>query len=421
MKFGRHAGIRQPAGVGDVLVAEDVQVADVDVGVGKPGQIGRAGGCGVRRNVVTAGLVAEQCTPAGEVVVIGPRQKPQQRRCRVSQAGRRASGRSAAAGQRRDHRGRAPSGTRRPPAHRPRCRPSRRAGPDRNPACPVFGQPLQRRIAVFDGRRVRMLGRDAVVDHAASARPDSATYSRTARSYIAPMWSRLKIMPPPWRYSTALPGWFARRSPIPGGGQRCAVACGHRELVRCPRPRIGAVVAATKSNMRWPPMRASRRRRPVPRRSSQGLRSAGHLCVAPEGQGEGPSPDSIVAVREHRRHRQSRPTRPVPPFAAAAVVSIAVLVTFALRRKHFGSWLLVRRGVHAGDRPLASPSYEYFFPPPADRDASSTSDATRARFVPTSTRRAKSPASAGHARVFADRTTASLDRISARSRTLTVS
>ena len=56
MKFGRHAGVGQPARVGDVLVAEDVQVADVDVGVGKPGQVGRAGRRRVRRNVVTAGL-----------------------------------------------------------------------------------------------------------------------------------------------------------------------------------------------------------------------------------------------------------------------------------------------------------------------------------------------------------------------------
>ncbi len=34
MQFGEHAGTGQPACVGDVLVAEDVQVADVDVGVG---------------------------------------------------------------------------------------------------------------------------------------------------------------------------------------------------------------------------------------------------------------------------------------------------------------------------------------------------------------------------------------------------
>ena len=55
MEFGGHPGVGQPACIGDVLVAEDVQVADVDVGIGKPGQIGGAGRCRVRRNIVTTG------------------------------------------------------------------------------------------------------------------------------------------------------------------------------------------------------------------------------------------------------------------------------------------------------------------------------------------------------------------------------
>ena len=38
-------------------------------------------------------------------------------------------------------------------------------------------------------------------------------------------------MPPPWMKRTALPGRSPRRWPIPGGVQRCAVACGQEELL----------------------------------------------------------------------------------------------------------------------------------------------------------------------------------------------
>jgi len=33
VQLGRHPGIRQPLRIGDVLVAEDVEVADVEIGV----------------------------------------------------------------------------------------------------------------------------------------------------------------------------------------------------------------------------------------------------------------------------------------------------------------------------------------------------------------------------------------------------
>jgi hypothetical protein len=54
---------------GEGLVAEDVELADLDVGGQQPGRVGDAGWGGGGRGVRVADGVAEQGLPAGAVVV----------------------------------------------------------------------------------------------------------------------------------------------------------------------------------------------------------------------------------------------------------------------------------------------------------------------------------------------------------------
>lgn len=115
-ELGGHAGSRQPARVVDVLISEDVEVTEIDIGRRQAGQVGRAGRRRVWGHVVTTGRLSQQGTPAGEVVVVGPGSETvwpdrAQRPCR------RASGRPTAVEPRRVRCGRAPS-SRRPPRGR---------------------------------------------------------------------------------------------------------------------------------------------------------------------------------------------------------------------------------------------------------------------------------------------------------------
>jgi hypothetical protein len=78
----RHAGAQvelyldtgpaEAQSVGEVLVAEDVQLPDLDVGRRQLGRIGDARGCGGGGHVRAAGRVSQQGAPAGDVVVILP-------------------------------------------------------------------------------------------------------------------------------------------------------------------------------------------------------------------------------------------------------------------------------------------------------------------------------------------------------------
>ena len=73
VEFDLHAGAAQLSGVFEALVAEDVELADLDVGGREASSVDDACWGGVRRDVMSSGCVAEQRLPAGDVVVVGPR------------------------------------------------------------------------------------------------------------------------------------------------------------------------------------------------------------------------------------------------------------------------------------------------------------------------------------------------------------
>ncbi len=66
------ASAAETLGVGKVLVAEYVELSDLDVGGRQPREVGRAGRGGVRRNVWPADRITEQRALPGAVVVIRP-------------------------------------------------------------------------------------------------------------------------------------------------------------------------------------------------------------------------------------------------------------------------------------------------------------------------------------------------------------
>jgi Dolichyl-phosphate-mannose-protein mannosyltransferase len=164
VKLGRHTGIGEPARVGEVLVAEDVEITDIDVGVGQAAEVGGACGRGVWRDLLGTCTAAEQCAPAGDVVVIGPGEERHQLGIgrgravvehRIDQQllghGRPAAVASQQANARRK------AATCAVPHHRD---PGRVHSERRR----MLGKPLQRRVTVLHRGGVRMLGRDPVVD-----------------------------------------------------------------------------------------------------------------------------------------------------------------------------------------------------------------------------------------------------------------
>ena len=89
MQIGRDARDGEPARVLDVLVAEDVELADLDVGRGQVGGVGEAGGRRVGGDAGEAGAagglhvgdgIARDGGPRGQVVLVAPDHEGQERR-----------------------------------------------------------------------------------------------------------------------------------------------------------------------------------------------------------------------------------------------------------------------------------------------------------------------------------------------------
>src|SRR2546427_9511823 len=69
VQLGAHTCGKEVLGVGDALVPEDVELANLDVGGRKPGEVLEPRGRAVGRDVGTARSGTQQGTPARDVVV----------------------------------------------------------------------------------------------------------------------------------------------------------------------------------------------------------------------------------------------------------------------------------------------------------------------------------------------------------------
>ena len=153
------------ARVRDVLVAEDVEVAHVDVGRRESGHV--VGACRCRGRTARASVpiaVAEQRVPARVVVVVRPRRERRELGIGQSSCGRRASGTRGSAGRAGTPRSRASSATPAaspPPALSPMT--STRAGSTRSSSVCSTSQ-SQAGEAVLDRGGMGMLGCDPVLD-----------------------------------------------------------------------------------------------------------------------------------------------------------------------------------------------------------------------------------------------------------------
>jgi hypothetical protein len=77
-----HARTAEGQRVGDVFVAEDVELPDLDVGRRQTGGVGEPGGSGRRVDRLVGDSFSEQGVPAGDVVVVAPgRERCSQVRC----------------------------------------------------------------------------------------------------------------------------------------------------------------------------------------------------------------------------------------------------------------------------------------------------------------------------------------------------
>src|SRR5438067_936589 len=73
VQFSTDPDTVQVPGIGDAFISEDVELAHLDVGRRKPGEVRKTSGRGVGGNVRAPEVGSEQCTPAGYVVVVAPR------------------------------------------------------------------------------------------------------------------------------------------------------------------------------------------------------------------------------------------------------------------------------------------------------------------------------------------------------------
>ena len=166
MKFGGHAGRRQPRGVPDDLSPEDVQVAGIEVGGREPAQIRLPRRRRVGRHVRAARTITEQGAPPGEVVVVGPHH--------ALDGDLRVDNRGAVVEHRIDQqlqRQRRPSAVTGHQGDRGRQRPAGTVTDHRQSSRidaelrRLRGQPLQRRVAVLGRGGMGMFGGGPVVHH----------------------------------------------------------------------------------------------------------------------------------------------------------------------------------------------------------------------------------------------------------------
>ena len=202
MELCLDAGSAQAQSVGEVLVAEDVQLSNLDVGRRQLGRIGDSRGCGGGGYVRATGRVPQQSAPAGDVVVVLLYDVPDdvridgggavvQHRIDEDLPGDGRAG--VVAGHDRHGGGQAAAGAL---AHH--CDP-------RPVDAELFGvlvHPPQSGVGILNLRRIAVLGSQPVATDSIGV-PLADTYparNLSDRSMLPP------IMPPPCVYSTAEPG-----------------------------------------------------------------------------------------------------------------------------------------------------------------------------------------------------------------------